>query len=311
MSAWLTELVACLDLTLHLRRDRIDLVSAHWGSGRCGLLAATLVGRPSIYTEHAILDNRNYSQAEIWLLRRLVSLASSVIAVSEQAKLSVVERLGIPADKVEVVGHAVDFADTREQRACGEKKAQSLRLGTIGNLTFLKGHRYMLEAMQMLTKSYLGIKYIIAGEGPLRKTLEAEVERLGIAEYVQFVGAYRNAELPNLLNDVDVIVIPSISESLGIVALEAMYCGKPVVASAIGGLTEIVKDDETGILVPPCDSVALARAVRQLLENEPLRQRMGQAAWYHARTFTPERVVAETHRVYEAVLQGKGYEDRD
>lgn len=303
ISSIITEFVAWIDLTLRLRRDDIDIVSAHWGSGRCALIAAALAGLPSVYTEHAIVDSLNYSRLQIQILRRLVRLASKVIAVSEQTKLSVINNLGIPPNRIRVIGHAVDFGDWNSNTTNPGNYSIEYRIGTIGNLVSAKGHFYMISSMPKLIKSYPKIKYIVAGDGPMKRFLEEEVSKLNVSEAVQFIGCYRNEDLPRLLADWDMVVLPSISEALGIVALEAMACGKPVIASSVGGLAEIIKDNETGLLVPPCDPDALVYAIRRLLNDGTLRQNMAHAAWKHSHNFTPEHVVIETVHVYESLLE--------
>lgn len=116
------------------------------------------------------------------------------------------------------------------------------------------------------------------------------------------VGALPRNEMPAFWNSLSVAVVPSFHEAFGLIALEAMACGIPVVASAVGGLKEIVEDSETGMLVPPGDAAALAQALITLLTNEPLRLRLAQGALRRAQMFSLER---RSRLLLELFLDGK------
>jgi glycosyltransferase involved in cell wall biosynthesis len=112
------------------------------------------------------------------------------------------------------------------------------------------------------------------------------LERDGV---LSTVGAMPRNQMPSFWNSLNIAVVPSLHEAFGLVALEAMACGIPVIAAAVGGLKEIVQDGESGLLVPPGDAAALAQALTALLANEPLRRRLGQGALRRAELFSLER----------------------
>ncbi|MFN8503979.1 glycosyltransferase family 4 protein [Kouleothrix sp.] len=169
-----------------------------------------------------------------------------------------------------------------------------------GRLVTFKGLDFLLDALARLP----GARLILAGDGPHRASLEAQARRLGIAERAHFIGNRPHTELPQLHAISDVFAIPSTDhETFCLAACEAMSCERPVVAARTGGLTEVVRDGETGLVVPPADAPALARALGTLLDDPALRARMGRAGreWTHA-MFTWDVVIGRMLACYERVL---------
>ncbi len=173
-----------------------------------------------------------------------------------------------------------------------------------GRLIPWKGVQYAIAAMEELPQAVL----LIAGDGHYRQTLEAQVRAAGLEGRVHFLGHVPHEELPRWLALSDVLVAPSFaSETFGIALVEAQSCGVPVVASRFGGFPEVVRDGETGLLVPPQDPHALAQALRELL-SDPLRRReMGQAGrrWVHEH-FHWSRVAERVLEAYRWALEGSG-----
>lgn len=295
------EIISCLHLVFELRAWRIDLVSAHWNDSRSGLLAAWLAGIPAIYTEHSIVDEL-YAPGEVRLLRRLVPLARRVIAVSQSTRRSVIEYLNIPPERVDLIGHAVQFDILPEVNAPAGGNVSPI-VAVMGSLKASKGHIYFLQAARLLLQMHPDTQFMIAGDGSLRAALEKEAGQLGLHGRVRFLGAYENSAVPCILQGVSVVAVPSLSETFGIVALEAMACGVPVVASAVGGLAEVVSDGETGLLVPPRDPAALAAAIARLLDEPALRKRLGRAGREFARRHPPGQIAAQTMSVYKRVIR--------
>jgi glycosyltransferase involved in cell wall biosynthesis len=296
----LAEFLSFLHLVVQIRKYQIDLVSVHWAHSLSGLLAAKLLNIPSIYTEHSIVNSDYYSSVEVKFLKKLVPLAQHVIAVSESTKQSIIERIDMQDDNVTVVGHAVEFEYMQDDAS--QQLGMGSLIAVIGNLGRRKGHYYFLQSANLLLERGCGVRFLIAGDGPQRSMLEDQSKRMEIDEYVQFMGAYRNDELPRILREVSIVVIPSVSEAFGIVALEAMACGKPIIASDVGGLSEVIRDGENGILVPPRDPEAIAAAMERLLENPDLCQRLGNAGLEFVSRHTPEDIAVQTEAIYKSVL---------
>jgi glycosyltransferase involved in cell wall biosynthesis len=294
----IAEVLSTFELAFQLRVGRFQLVSAHWGGGRGGVAAAWIARVRCVYTEHSIVKGY-YSHFEQGVLRVLVPLAQRVIAVSQACRQSLIDDLHINPGNIDVVGHAVLLPP---ERSSAQRPPGPPTVAALGALSVHKGHVYLLRALASLRVSRPSLRCLLLGDGPLRLDLQREAERLGVTASVEFRGAYRNNQLSELLKEVDLVVIPSLSESLGIVALEAMACAKPVVASNTGGLAEIVQHEVTGYLVPPADPVALAKAIDKLLTDACLRERMGQVGQAFASQMTPTAIAAATMEVYERAL---------
>lgn len=169
-----------------------------------------------------------------------------------------------------------------------------------GRLVTFKGIDHLLGALALLPKARL----LLAGEGPHRRQLEEQAARLGLSGRVHFLGNRPHAELPALYAISDLFVMPSTDhETFCVAACEAMGCARPVVAARTGGLVEVVRDGETGFLVPPADPHALAERIRTLLDDPTLRERMGRAGreWTNS-MFTWERVIERMLACYTRVL---------
>jgi D-inositol-3-phosphate glycosyltransferase len=194
----------------------------------------------------------------------------------------------------------------------------------VGRLVTFKGLDHLLGAVALLSRDsgvraqgaavgngagvhVLPPRLVLAGDGPHRAALERRARDLGIAGRVAFAGAQPNAELPRYHAVSDALVLPSTDhETFGIAACEAMACARPVVGARTGGIPEVVRDGETGLLVPPADAWALAAALARLLADERLRQRMGAAGRERALAeFTWERVADRVVRCYERALAGE------
>jgi glycosyltransferase involved in cell wall biosynthesis len=174
-------------------------------------------------------------------------------------------------------------------------------LGTAGRLELIKGLRYLLDAISILAPDFPDLRLEIAGDGSLQETLKQQCHRLGLSGMVSFLG-WRE-DLPSVMAGWDIFVFPSLDEGFGIAALEAMAAGLPVIASEVGGLCELVRNGETGWLVPPASPVDLAQRLCQLIRDQRMREAMGIAGRKRATDFfTISRMVAQTVAVYDGLL---------
>ena len=160
---------------------------------------------------------------------------------------------------------------------------------TVAVLRQPKGIEFMIRAFASLCRRDPDARYLVVGSGDDRERLEALAGELGVSSQVIFAGM--RDDIPELVAASDVFVLPTLTEALPTVLAEAAAIGKPIVASAVGGVPEMVEDGETGLLVPPADTEALAAACGRLLANPALRQRMGQAA----RSLAMDRFDLELH----------------
>ena len=176
----------------------------------------------------------------------------------------------------------------------------------LGRLTSEKGFDTAVAAFAMVAKHVPRARLIIAGDGPERPSLEDAVRALGLEAAVEFSGWIPPDSVPALMNDATLVLVPSRYEAFGLTALEAAQMARPVVATRVGGLPEVVVDGETGLLVEPDDPVALARAIVTLLQDRERTHQLGQAARERAQhAFSLERCVDDYESLYHKLVHTK------
>jgi glycosyltransferase involved in cell wall biosynthesis len=262
-----------------LRQKEIDLLHAHeFTMNTYGSIVSRLTGIPIITTVHG----KAY-YGEKWRRRtayRFAARQSKMVAVSEDIKNFLIDRVGIKSRDLITIRNGIDI-NAYSSAHSGDGKNGAYRskcgsvIGTVGNLYPVKGQTYLLKAVAIAAQSFPEITCLIAGRGELLDTLQAEAARLGLGDRVDFLG-FRQ-DIPQLLREMDIFVLPSLSEGLPLSALEAMAAGKPVVATDVGGTREAVLDGQTGFLVPPKDPQALSNKIMHLLRHRELARCFGQA----------------------------------
>jgi len=302
-----------VDLVRIIRRERIDLLHLQGHGARLfGRLAARVTGRPAIVHVHA--DYRRMPKGYPWYVRAadraLAPLAERVFLVAEALRPFATTDMGLGKRPVEIWHNPVDrrrfSRPTPEQRAAsrtalGLTSATPVAI-TVGRLDRLKGVDLQVAAWPEVRRAVPSAILLIAGEGPERTALELEAAPLGDA--VRFLGFRDDVE--RLLWAADVAVLSSRQEALSLAAVEAMATGLPVVATEVGGSPEVVRNGVTGLIVPPEDSGALARALIALLRDPPLRARLAQSADQSAAELDLPAFAARLEASYRAVLAGWG-----
>jgi glycosyltransferase involved in cell wall biosynthesis len=287
-----------------LRREGASVFHAHqtWSlSCRYGIAAATLARVPArVATAQLFVEMPRLTGIELQhaLLSRCLHRH---IAVSAHVAARLRDRFGVPAPKIAVVHNAVATSAEvpRDPRVRAELAGATTRpvVLTVARLDAQKGVTHLLDAAAVVPDAV----FAIAGDGPDRAMLEARASALGLTERVRFLGHRR--DVPALLASADLFVLPSLYEGLPLAALEAMAAGVPVIATAIGGTSEIVRDGETGTLVPPGDGAALGVAIARVLADRDAAARLARAARALVqREFSVESMVRGVSRVYEELL---------
>ena len=236
------------------------------------------------------------------------------IVVSKPLKQLMIEKRGIPDQKVARIYNGIELGEympngkevisqkSEVRKEFGLSK-DALVIGAIGRIVWQKGFEYLIEAVPQIANSIPEARFLIVGEGPLRKELVALSRDLGATEEVIFTGF--RSDIRDILASVDLLVVPSLLEGFPMITLEAMAMEKPIVATNIDGITEQITNEENGILVPPRDPAALANAIIRLLSDRKSAQRMGIAARKMVeQEFSVERMVSETEKVYLSLLKG-------
>jgi glycosyltransferase involved in cell wall biosynthesis len=217
---------------------------------------------------------------------------------------------GVPEDRAVTVHEGIDLGHVEAAPAANLHEELWLphHAPIVGNVAALvphKGQRHLIESAMKVLPQVPDARFIIAGEGELRPALERQIKEHHLEKHVLLAGF--RPDVLSLHKAFDIFVMSSVTEGLGTSLIDAMACGKPVVATTAGGIPEVVVDGETGILVAPRDHEAMARAIVLLLKDEGLRRRMGKAGLSRARVdFSAERMVQDTLSVYGRFAGGTG-----
>ena len=296
-----------------------DVVHSHfWMSGLAALAAAEDLGIPVVHTFHALgtvkrrhQGTRDTSPADrIDLERELARRVDSIVATCSD-EVAELRALGVPAEIVDVVPCGVDRSRFTADGPIAERTPGRRRLVAACRLVERKGLGDLLEALVELPDAEL---HVAGGPDASQLALDPEAERLrrlarrlGVADRLVLHGRVSRDDMPALLRSADVVVCAPWYEPFGIVPLEAMACGRAVVATAVGGQIDSVADGVTGILVPPRDPGALAAALRSLLADEDRRRAFGRAGVRRVRRlYGFDSVAAATHDVYQRVIARAG-----
>lgn len=236
-----------------------DIVHTHLGGDIYGRLAAALAGvRVIVSTEH----NINHSERKIVsLLKKMTApLALKIFAVSQAVKEDVKRRYKIKAEKIDVIYNGVDF-DKFSTCSRERKKDETLIIGAMGRLSRQKGLSVLIAAISLV--KYKNFQVFIAGQGELEIDLKKQVQRLGLSDKIKFLG---KVEAPAFFKKIDIFVFPSLWEGLGLAVLEAAAAGKPIIASDIDGIKEILSFESSWLTLPG-DEQDLALQLDNLLSN--------------------------------------------
>ena len=268
------------DILSITKKEHIDIIHAHgYGAANFGRLAGMIHGIPAIV--HAHDDDRYYPLYQKLADRLLRNYTDKAIAVSESVKESCINKRNISKDKTFVIHNGIplqNFITPEEKHVQEERKRLGIEsdfkvIGTVAKLREEKGTRYLIESAARVLKIFPKTNLLIAGDGPLMEELKHLSEKLGIGNRVLFGGFLD--DIPMVLSIIDIFIIPSITEGSPLALLEAMAMGKPIVATNVGGIVEILRDGDTGFLVPSRDPEAIAERIIYLFGNETESRKLG------------------------------------
>ncbi len=296
---------------------RPDVVHAHfWMSGLASVQAAAGLGIPVLQTFHALgsVKRRHQGDADtspeqrIQLERGLCGDVDHVVATCSDEVFEL-RRLGLSSDRVSIVPCGVDTAEFTPHGPVAARSGRP-RLLVLGRLVERKGQEDAVRALAAVPDAELvvvgGPPVDAVDDDPEVQRLRGIAAELGVADRLVFAGAVARADVPGWIRSADVVLAVPWYEPFGITPLEAMACGRPVVATAVGGLVDSVADGVTGDLVPPRDPAALGAALAALLADDERRAAYGAAGVRRARTrYRWSRVVADTDAVYRQVLAAR------
>jgi len=297
-------------LSKFLRDNEIDVLHCHRHKATFyGSLAASIARTPVIISHvHGLKRTRT-------LFRRLVNcilyrIVGKVIVISESVRRDVLEsNPRLPVSKVIIIRNSIDFKkfdndsiSRQEAREIIGLSENAFIFGTVGRLVPTKGHKYLISAFVKVWRTIPNAHLVVLGNGKLEAELKEQAARLGCADAITFAG--RRNDVPQLLRAFDVFVLSSIAEGLGVALLEAMAASLPCIASAVGGIPEIIYNEEVGYLVPPQDPDALSAAMIACYSApEQDRRRMGEAASKMVEQFySDDLYVEKLDKIYKEEL---------
>lgn len=282
-----------------LKEFKVDIVHLNlnpgWGSF-IFVMFKTLFSLPIVLTCHSPFV---YDKGNIHTIKPFYAAASHICCVSKWVLAEMEKLLPEMSSKLRLIYNGLSMPEILPTPL----SFTSPTLLLLGRLAPEKGFGVALKALALLKKEKIAVNLLLAGEGTERASLEQSVAELNLTDSVQFVGPIRREAIPSLMNQATVVVVPSDFESFGLVALEAMQMERPVIASNVGGLLEVVSNGATGLLVPPQDPVALAQAIRTLFKNPARTRQMGVEGRKKAiRQFTLDQHVTQYENLYRESL---------
>jgi glycosyltransferase involved in cell wall biosynthesis len=300
-----------------MRLYRPQIVHTHTAkAGLLGRLAARLAGVPIvIHTFHGHVLHGYYGPLQNWALQRmertLACLSDRLVAVSERVKQDLIGYGVASAQKITVIPLGLDLApfSTARRRRGGFRRemgisADTKLIGIVGRIVPIKNHALFIEAAARIAALERAARFVVVGDGALRRTIENQARRLDIAERILFTGW--RSDLAQIYADLDALVVTSKNEGTPLSAIEAMATGCPVVATCVGGIPDIITDKITGRLSAPGDADGISRAVIELLTDSVEAARIGANAMTAAhQRFAVERLISDMDKLYSKLLDEK------
>jgi glycosyltransferase involved in cell wall biosynthesis len=292
--------------------EGFDLIHAHiFASVIAASCAALGTGIPLVITEHSQATWRG--RVSRFMSRWSYARAAGIIAVSKPLKQRLIQEDGVSGELITVIPNAVTPASrtawvdaARESHLPSSLLPNQLNgcpvLGVVARLQREKGVGYLLEAVPRILRVVPDCHFLIAGDGPLRNQLQKRARVLGLSSRVHFLGFQPAAR--DLIQKMNALVVPSLSEGTPLVVLEAMEAGIPIVATKVGGIPEQIRHGLEGLLVPPADPASLAEACLELLQDPLCAHRMGQKARLREEAeFSHATMVSRIESIYSGLLK--------
>jgi len=266
------------NIRAHIKSGNFQIIHCHQYTPYCyGVLAAIALGVKVVFTEHGRFHPDRFTWKRRIVNQVLFRLTDHIVAISEATRQALHEFEWIPRRVVSVIYNGIDKpvgvmgADALRKKF--EIDKNTIVLGTISRLDSIKNQKMMIYALHSLRATYPNTVLVLAGDGPERGALEALTFELGLSDYVLFPGFV--SDIGSYLELVDIFLLTSFSEGASMTLLEAMAYSKPIVATAVGGNTELIESDVAGLLINSDDADALTRSLSQLCSDEALRTRLG------------------------------------
>jgi glycosyltransferase involved in cell wall biosynthesis len=284
------------------RNNQFEIIHAHdWLTFPAGIAAKKVSGKPLVIHVHATDFDRSGGSVNprVYAIEREgMEMADSIIAVSALTKNIIVEKYGIPPEKITVVYNAVEPVATERIKRM-HKGVDEKIVTFLGRITMQKGPEYFIEAANLLLKKMNNVRFVMAGSGDLMNPMIARVAELGISDHFHFTGFLKGSDVNQMLRMTDVFVMPSVSEPFGIVPLEAMQFNVPVIISNQSGVAEIL---ENAIKIDFWDTYAMADAIYGLLNYGALATHFKKEGKHEVENLEWVNSASAVTEVYKSVL---------
>jgi len=301
-----------VDLYRVMKERNIHVLRTHkYRANLYGRIAGKLAGVPVIVaSEHNIYRNEKEKRFLRRITNKILSIVTDkMVTVSDAIRKDILRYDRFPPSKIMVLHNGVDterfkpgtnYRDIRRQFAISK---DDVVIGFVGRLVINKGLNYLIEAVALLKKSF-NVKLLIVGDGSLMEELKKMAKNKGLEESVIFTGMRR--DITDILSSIDIFVLSSIKEGFPNSLLEAMAMGKPIVATAIGGIPEIIQHGANGLLVQSADIEGLAAAIKTIIDNPLMAQRIGRAARdFIEKNYSIDATVRKWETLYRQILEQK------
>lgn len=301
------DLTGLLKLYRSFKKNKFDIVHTHLIEADIfGRYAAIFAGIPIIVsTEHSINawkknPTRLKSKLRLILDRIAAQRSNAIVAVSQKVKDHLVMYEQIPAKKIVVIMNGVEIV--KAPKSLPRKNSTNIVIGSVGRLFEEKGYEFLLKAYGRVRESIPNLSLRIAGDGPSEQVLKKLAADLGIGPNVEFLGSID--DIPGFLNQIDIFVLSSLREGIPLSLLEAMSFGKPVIATSVGGVPEVIEDGKDGLLVESKSITQLHDAIIQLIKNERRGEILGTNARLKiVKDFDLCRTVMNLSSLYERLIE--------
>lgn len=295
-------LISFFKLLPFIKEKQIDIIHANTRVTQVlGCLAARFSGKPLVSTCHGFFKKR--------FSRKIFPCwGRKIIAISQEVKEHLIEDFGIAPEKIEVINNGVDiekFQSSGAMDPASIKNKLGLKsgpvIGIVARLSDVKGHIYLIEAFKKVLADIADAQLLITGDGKIKEELAFLVKRLGIEKQVYFIPSVIDTR--EVLSVMDIFVMPSLAEGLGLGLMEAMAKGVAVIGSDVGGIKSLIKDNFNGLLASPRDIDGLRKAILELLNDSTKRDAFVEnAKIFISQNFSLEQMVLKTERFYQGCL---------
>ena len=315
----ISDILALFDLVRIIKAEKPDIVHTHTSkAGILGRLAAKIAKVPRIvHTPHGHVFFGHFgpilSRIFLWIEKAFAPLTDRVVALTAGESKDYIDLNVYRREKLVKIHSGVDVekfnqvsVNAVEKKRCLGLEQNDIVVGFIGWLLPIKGPMHLLKAMAMVWEHYEDTNLVFIGKGELDVDLRAEALKAGANGRVNFLG-WRD-DVNEIIPLFDIFVLPSLNEGMGRVLVEAMAAGKPIVASNVGGIPDVIQHDNNGLLVPPGDEKALAAAIMRLINDPEKAKKMGQRGRELCHRFSLDSMVEKIDLLYREITQSERYD---